>query len=249
MSRGHDVRDVRGLSSSRVWDYENGFYWHSDVSRIGKLLAHRDLYASVASLPGSVVELGVYKAASLIRWATFRRLFENDGSRQIVGFDAFGKFPTQGVTAAVDRQFIERFEAAGEDGLSVDETSAILAAKGFDNIALLPGDVLDTVPDYLAENPEVRVALLHLDMDVYEPTAFALDQFAARVVGGGVIVVDDYGAVAGATQALDEFVGRTGLRLEKLAYYSVPTFIRMPHGGRDGTTPESHRVALPGSSA
>lgn len=43
--------------------------------------------------------MGIYlssvcKAGSLVHFATFRDALENDFSRKIVGFDAFGSFPT-----------------------------------------------------------------------------------------------------------------------------------------------------------
>lgn len=44
-------------------------------------------------MPGDVVELGVFKGGSLIQFATFRELLENQNSRKIIGFDVFGKFP------------------------------------------------------------------------------------------------------------------------------------------------------------
>lgn len=63
---------IRNLSKKKIWDYENGFYLFSSVSRINKLLSHYELYKMILGLPGHIFELGVYKGASLIRFATFR---------------------------------------------------------------------------------------------------------------------------------------------------------------------------------
>ena len=79
----------RGLNKKDVWDYENGFYWFSPKSRLNKLLAHYELYKKIIEIPGHIFEFGVYKAVSLVRFATFRDAIENDLSRKIVGFDAF----------------------------------------------------------------------------------------------------------------------------------------------------------------
>jgi O-methyltransferase len=48
----------------------------------------------------------------------------------------------------------------------------------------------------------------HLDVDIYAPTAFALDFFDTRLIVGGTIVVDDYGFITcpGARKAVDEFM-------------------------------------------
>jgi hypothetical protein len=219
---------IRDLSSRDVWDHENAFYWFSHPTRINKMLAHYELYKSIVELPGHVVELGVYKGASLIRLATFRNALENDFSRQIIGFDAFGKFPREKLGLENDLRFINGFEEAGGNGLSVEESSNIFRRKGFQNVMLVKGNIFATLPQYLQAHPETRIALLHLDMDVKEPTVFALEQLYERIVPGGLIVFDDYNSVAGETEAVDEFAARKQLQLQKLNYYNVPAFVRKP---------------------
>ena len=104
---------IRGLSEAETWDYENGFYWFSHPTRIYKLLAHYELYRQITKLPGDVFELGVFKAASMIRFATFRALLENNYSRKIIGFDFFSRFPIDKLKLRSDHEFVSRFEAAG----------------------------------------------------------------------------------------------------------------------------------------
>ena len=219
---------IKGLNKKDVWDYENGFYWFSSKTRLNKLLAHYELYKSIIGIPGHIFELGVYKAASLVRFATFRNSLENDFSRKIVGFDAFGAFPTDQLKVKDDLKFIERFEDDSGNGLSEDEAKNILLSKNFENFSLVKGNVFDTLPVYLEDNPETRIALLHLDMDVKEPTDFALKLLYERVVPGGLIIFDDYNAVAGETTSVDEFKKKNHLKLEKLPFYNVPSFIRKP---------------------
>jgi len=48
-----------GFNVDKQWDYENGFYLTSHITRISKMLAHYELYKSVVNLPGHVVECGV----------------------------------------------------------------------------------------------------------------------------------------------------------------------------------------------
>ncbi len=223
-----DWKAIRGLNAENVWDFENGFYWFSHKTRLTKMLAHYELYKSIVDIPGDVMELGVYKAASLMRFATFRDALENDYSRKIIGFDAFGAFPTDRLETAGDLEFVEKFEAEGGHGLTREGASAVLANKGFENIKLVEGNVFDTLPGYLADNPASRIALLHLDMDVKEPTDFALELLFERVVPGGLIVFDDYNAVVGETISADDFAKKNGLKLEKLPFYHCPTFIRVP---------------------
>lgn len=219
-------QELFGFDLARLWDYENGFYLTSHVTRIGKALAQYELYKSIVGLPGCIVEAGVYKGASLIRFATFREVLESPYSRRIVGFDAFGAFPAQDDEG--DRHFVQRFEQAGGDGIPRAELDRVFAYKRFDNYELIAGDVLETVPAYLERHPELKIALLHIDVDVYKPSAALLEHLYDRVVRGGLVVFDDYGTVAGETRAVDEFIANRALTVEKLPLSHIPAFLRKP---------------------
>jgi len=216
-----------GFDTEKCWDYENGFYLTSHVTRLSKLLAQYELYKTIIDVPGHVVECGVYKGASFLRFATFREILENPYSRKIIGFDAFGKFP-EGAEDAANQAFIRRFSEQGGDGISRDAFIQVLAHKGFENTELVKGDICSTVPQYVAEHPELRIALLHLDVDVYAPSKVVLDHLYERIVQGGLLLMDDYGIIPGETQAVDELVQKNDrqLRIEKLPISHIPAYIR-----------------------
>lgn len=216
---------IRDHSSEQIWDYENAFYWFSHPTRLNKLLAHYEIYKRVSMLPGSIFEFGVFKGVSLIRFATFRNAIENDFSRRIVGFDAFGNFPTENVNLQSDRDFISRFEGDAGIGLNLKDIKSIIERKKFENIELIQGDVFDTLPLYLEKNPEERLALLHLDMDVMEPTLYVLDKMFDRIVPNGVIVFDDYNTVAGETKVVDQFLSKHKLVIEKHSLNHTPSYV------------------------
>ena len=219
---------IKGLREENIWDYENGFYWFSDPTRINKLLYHFELYKMILNLPGDVFEFGVFKGVSLISFCQFRDALENQYTRRIVGFDFFGKFPTEKVEGNSDLQFIESFENIAGTGLTKKELENVLDTKGFKNYNLIQGNVFDTLDEYLLKKPELRLALLHLDMDVAEPTEYVLNTLYERVVSGGLIVIDDYNAVEGATKVIDDFVHNNNLTIERLSLYRYPVFIKKP---------------------
>jgi len=219
--------EIRGLSLDNVWDYENAFYWFSPYNRIAKQIAHWELYKKINNLPGDVLEFGVYKGASLLRWATFREITENSYTREIIGFDAFGEFPISPDASSEDNAFVEKFSNAGGDGLNINETETIINHKGFENVKLIKGNVLHTLPLFLKENPQIRISMLHLDMDIYEPTLYVLKKLWDRVVPGGLVVIDDYNDVEGATKAVDEFIGTmsNAKQIYSNPYYKKPSYM------------------------
>ena len=211
---------------SKTWEYENNFYLSCDVSRISKVLAHYELYKMVNGLPGAVVECGVFKGASLVRFAAFRDLLGSPYSRQIIGFDTFGTFPETiyGPDVAVRERFVQ---SAGEQSIGVEQLREVLEHQGTDrNVELVEGDIVRTVPEYLEEHPELRVSMLNLDTDIYEPAKVILEHLYPRIVPGGVLVLDDYGTFPGETQAVEEYFRGTHVTIEKFPFAMTPCFIR-----------------------
>ncbi len=222
------VVSINGLEEKTMRDWENGFLWFSDPARMNKLIADYELYKMILELPGDVMQMGVFQGAALIRWASFRQILENDSARKLSGFDAFGAFPTKGVSLDLDLDFIHAFEAKHGQGLAKRDLQNLLLEKGFSNVDLIEGDVLETLPHYVQSNPANRIALLHLDMAAKEPTQFVLAALYDRVVPGGLIVIDDYMEVSGVTEAIDDLIATKGLKIEKLSFSAMPAFIRKP---------------------
>lgn len=218
------TKELFGFDINEKWDYENGFYLTSHLTRLAKMIAHYELYKSILNLPGQIVECGVFKGASLIRFCTFREILESPFSREIIGFDAFGKFPA--VHNPNDQEFIKKFEGDAGDGIPMDELKEVLSYKGFENYELIQGNIVETVPAYLSEHPELKIAMLHIDVDVKEPSVVILEHLFDRVVRGGLVVFDDYGTVAGETDAIDEFFAEKEVVIEKLSISHIPAYIR-----------------------
>lgn len=86
--------------------------------------------------------------------------------------------------------------------------------------------MLNTIPSYAENHPELKISLLHIDVDVYKPTIVILDYLFDRVVPGGLIIFDDYGTVAGETKAVDEFFLNRDQVIEKLSISHIPSFVR-----------------------
>lgn len=209
---------------ARAFEHENGFYLTSGVNRISKFATHLDLFRRTSGLPGEIVECGVFKGASLSRLIKLRALFENQFSRRIIGFDTFSKFPEGSFEP--DRSIRDKFvDEAGDMSISVEELRRLLVGLGIDqNVELVEGDILSTLPAYLEAHAQLRVSLLHLDVDLYEPTKICLDLLYPRLVKGGVVILDDYGAFPGANKAIEEFFADTSVAIQKLSYSNAISF-------------------------
>lgn len=220
---------------NRAWEYENGFYLSCQPNRIAKLLAHWELYRMTRDLPGAIVECGVFKGASLARFAVFRELLGNPFSKELIGFDTFGKFPD--TEYGPDEEYREAFiKAAGEESISVEQLREVLAQKGTDeNVTLVEGDIKQTVPEYVEANPELKISLLNVDVDIYGPSVTVLEHLYPLIVPGGVLVLDDYGTFPGETKAVDEYFGEDPPEFRKFPFAMTPCYLRKGTGGGERT--------------
>ena len=207
----------------KVWDAENLFYLNAKTSRLSKFIYHYEIYKKILKIPGDVLEFGVFKGASFSRFLSFRKILENQDSRRIVGFDDFGIFTAKGGND--DRSFAKKFHKTLGKGSNDKKLEILLKKNNHDNFELIKGDVVKTLPNYLNKNKGFKIALLHLDLDIFRPTKFVIEKLFGKMQKNGIILIDDYGEIHGATKAIDEFINKKNCKIQKLNYYKRPSFI------------------------
>lgn len=211
--------------SSKAWDHENNFYLSCDITRLSKILAHYELFKMTNGLPGAIVECGVFKGTGIIKFSAFRELFGGPFSHKIIGFDTFGKFPETNYEE--DKKYRSHLlEVAGDQSLSKEQLVEILHNKGTErNIELIEGDMTKTIPEYIKKNPHLKLSLINLDVDIYEPTVTILEYLWPRIVKGGVLILDDYATFPGETKAVDEYFKGKNVKIQKFPFAMTPCYI------------------------
>ena len=206
----------------KSFDYENNFYLSCDNSRIGKMIAHYELFKLSSKIPGCIIECGVFKGASLIRFATFLKLLKSN--KKIIAFDTFGKHTTTKISSDHKRRKI--LLSHGKEAISEKQLMNILKRKGLEkNIQLIKGDITKTVPNYLKLNPKLKISLLNLDVDFYEPSMSILKNFYPKLSKGGILMLDDYGVWDGETMAVDEYFIDKKIKIRKYMFSKTPSYI------------------------
>ena len=206
----------------KSFDYENNFYLSCDNSRIGKMIAHYELFKMSSKIPGCIIECGVFKGASLIRFATFLKLLKSN--KKIIAFDTFGKHTTTKISSDHKRRKI--LLSHGKEAISEKQLMNILKRKGLEkNIQLIKGDITETVPNYLKLNPKLKISLLNLDVDFYEPSMSILENFYPKLSKGGILMLDDYGVWDGETMAVDEYFIDKKIKIRKHMFSKTPSYI------------------------
>jgi predicted O-methyltransferase YrrM len=169
-------------------------------------------------IPGSIVECGVFRGASMMAAAhTLVRLGRTD--RDLYLFDTF-----EGMSEPTDRDVTvagaraldfwrDRRTERGADWCfaSLEDVRANMRTTRYDEsrIHYVKGMVEDTLP----EKAPSQIALLRLDTDWYESTRHELVHLFPRLSVGGILLIDDYGHWEGARKAVDEYLEEHKVRL------------------------------------
>jgi hypothetical protein len=216
---------------SKMYEYETYFHLTMDASRLGKLVAHYEAYQMTRRVPGAIVECGVFKGTSLARFAAMRDLFDNAAATKIIGFDVFGDEYPNTAYEEDQSQRTKWIEEAGPSSISKEQLETVFARLGVRNFELIAGDVLETLPAYVREHPELKVSLLNIDIDFVEPTLCSLEQLYDRVMPGGVILLDNYGAFHGDTKGVDTFFQDKAVSIRRFPFVARPCYIvKESHG-------------------
>ena len=205
---------------------------------LARFLTHYEIFKKIFNLPGVIIDLGVYRGASTFTWAKLCEIFCPTDIRKIVyGFDTFKGFP--GLSKYDGKEDVRNDRKPGGyfAGTSI-EKDLLLAQKAMNydrhikhkaRIVFVKGDVSKTIPQFITKKGNgLKIALLNLDLDLYEPTKIALEYFVPRMTRGGVIVADEYAVdtFGGETKAIDEyFVKNFGRRpkVKKFPWHSNPS--------------------------
>jgi hypothetical protein len=228
--------------------YENTELAHFEMFRnfpvftprynIARFLAHYELFKRIIDVPGVIVDLGVFRGASTFTWAKLCEIFcPTDIRKSVFGFDTFSGFPKIGAEDGPENP-LQDVVPGGYSGGSSIEVDLDLAQEAMNHdrhlrhknrIEFVKGDVCETIPKFVSEKGDgLHIALLNLDLDLYEPTRVALEYFVPKMSRGGLIVVDEYAVdtFGGETKAVDEYFEKhfgKRPRVIKFPWHSNPT--------------------------
>ncbi len=121
------------------------------------------------------MEFGVFRGRTLKVFA--ERMKAGQSNQTIYGFDAF--------------------EGLRDHWSNINYPSGAFNLRGKtprvpDNAELVVGWVEDTLEAFLRRHAKKKVAFLHIDMDVYPPTAFVLRKTRQICVPGTIILFDEF---------------------------------------------------------
>jgi hypothetical protein len=199
---GYKIEKLDPLEESIPSDYNHSpFLPRIYRGALDRYLYFKDMVEKVSAIEGDIVECGVSLGHGALMFTLFSDYIGTP--RTYYGFDSFEGFPDpvekDETTPITGRGF---WANPPDTVLKVLRDGRVGDAVIRDRIHLVKGWFDETLPKY-----EGRIALLHLDCDLYESYKLSLETLYDKVQPGGVIMFDEYGDSRwpGASKAIDEF--------------------------------------------
>ena len=179
------------------WFYDNNFQPTdiNDAFYLSRMKNLREILKLTTNLDGDYLEFGVYTGRSSKIICEF--IDDKKTSQKFYGFDSFKGLSEP---SKKDGNYWENSD------LSTSKKMAEEKLKDFSFANLIEGWLPDSLQGLISD----KIAFVHFDLDLYEPTIQTLSLIYDKIVNGGVIVFDDYGfeTCPGVTQAVNEFFNK-----------------------------------------
>lgn len=185
------------MPSDDIYKVFNEFIFSNDIKLIGKLLHRYDFFKMTKDLPGDIVEIGVFKGSGIATFSKFVDIYCPRSNKKILGFDIFDDSTKEEILNK-DGNFDKEkmnivYSKVDKSELSITSVEERLTNMNIDKkYMLVRGDVENTLPKFIKENPGFRVSLLYIDVDLERATYNAMIHLWDRLLPGGIIVFDEY---------------------------------------------------------
>ncbi len=189
--------DPKNMPTDIVYNAFNNFIFSNDTKLIGKLLHRFNFFKQTMDLPGDIVEIGVFKGSGIATFSKFVDIFCPNSNKKIIGFDIFNPVASDTILdkdSKLDKETMNAvYSKVNHNELTLESVNQRLEGMELHKkYMLVQGDVADTLPTFLKENPGFRASLIYIDVDLDRPTYHALNNLWERLLPGGIIVFDEY---------------------------------------------------------
>lgn len=190
------------------------FYKHQSPQKVPDYYLHN---LKNVTVDGLWLEFGVWVGTSINLIADIMH-YLGKGDKTIYGFDSFEGLPEDWVDPITGKMQTEgkkgHFNLGGH-----------LPQKKHDNIHFVKGWFENSLPQFL-ENKDEKLALLHIDSDLYSSAKTIFDNLENRITSGTVIMFDEFynydGYEAHEYKAFKEFADKNKISYEWISHVAPP---------------------------
>jgi hypothetical protein len=187
----------KNMPSDIVYNNFNEFIFSNDTKLLGKLLHRFEYFNKIKDLPGDIVELGVFKGSGIATFSKFLDIYCPNSNKKVIGFDIFDPENSNDILEKdgnfdKDNMNIVYSKVSSSELLLENVIKRLDAMEIHKKYMLVKGDVEETLPKFLNDNPGFRISMLYIDVDLDRPTYYGLKYLWDRILPGGVVLFDEY---------------------------------------------------------
>ncbi|HEX8461520.1 MAG TPA: TylF/MycF/NovP-related O-methyltransferase [Segetibacter sp.] len=203
-------------------DFEKMLFPEIAQNSPGKLFAHYELYKKVSQLEGTVVKCGIAAEEGFTKFAMFRNLISTHSTQKVIAFEKINK--SLYLENSPSNSGTLKFKTK-KPAVDTQKIQDKLLKKGLAEVDFIPGPPGDAIPDYLIENPELKISFLILDLDDYDATINVLEFFYPRLVVGGILIFDNYYKKEEDYKAITDYFSPNKIAINSFSVNKGPHFI------------------------
>jgi hypothetical protein len=191
----------------------------------GKLIAHYELFKKVSHLNGSIVKCGITAEEGFNRFTMIKDMIGTEHEQKMIAFEKFQPVFEEGPAenGEVTLKVKER------SALSLEHMQQTLVEKGLtEKVEFVPGIVCESIPNYLMENPELKIALLNIDLDEYDTTMTTLEFLYPRLMPGGILIIDNFYKYLDESKAVKDYFAPSKVTINNFSVNKGPHYIVKP---------------------
>ena len=195
--------------NTNYWNWELASYLTN--STLGRILALNKIFHEIQNIHGSILEIGCHCGSSSLLLSNLRTLYEPyNSSREFHLFDTFTGIPNKQSSKDLKES---SFNFSLPDGFVEDLEKIIYSHKIIQKnaaktsiIKVHNGNIENTLPKFIKNNPHLIASLVIIDLDLYEPTIFAIKAIKSLLKVGSIVAIGGINSpyMPGSTHALKE---------------------------------------------
>ena len=226
---GYENQMAEFMDKTDLKNYMNDPFLFMRRQRVAEYLGRVELFQKIQNVAGSIVECGVKRGGSLMLYSHLSSCLEPFNlNRKIYGFDTFEGFRSINKDKDLVRVNESMFADVSYDTLkkSIEIQDLNRPIGHIPKVELIKGDACKTIPEFVKQRPELTIALLYIDFDIYEPTKVAIQHLLPLVPRGGIVVFDEFNDERwpGETTAVKELLNLRELKMRRFTYDPQPAY-------------------------
>lgn len=170
-----------------LWSVIDHWPLYTGGSNLARVMAISDLLRSTLDVPGHVAEFGSWRGANLMLMTKLLQIMDPISAKVVYGFEGF-----EGLSD-FDEKDIKASVQSGTYKGSYDELIDFIDLYNLqDNIEIVKGNILSTLPEILEGDQGLSFSLVYCDTDLHATTKLILESLHERLSVNGLFILDEW---------------------------------------------------------